>query len=91
MIASIRHRRLKRFFRTGDGRGISTDLHDRCRRRLDALDAAKRPEDMDLPGFNFHALRGRPKRYSVHVSGNWCITFEWNGTDAERVDLKDYH
>lgn len=47
--------------------------------------------DMHIPGFDFHGLQGKPKRYSVHVNGPWCITFEWVGNDARRVDLVQYH
>jgi len=46
---------------------------------------------MNVPGFRFHALRGRPLRYSVRVSGNWRITFEWEEGHLVRVDLEDYH
>jgi proteic killer suppression protein len=46
---------------------------------------------MNLPGFNFHRLRGRPVRYAVHVDGLWCLTFEWAVEDAVRVDLEQYH
>jgi len=60
--------------------------------RLDQLDAAVAPEDMNLPGFSFHALRGyRPTRYTVHVNGPWCITFEFDGADAVGVDFEQYH
>jgi proteic killer suppression protein len=60
--------------------------------RLDALDAAAAPEDKHLPGFDFHALKGhKPKRYTVHVNGPWCITFEFSDGDAWRVDLEQYH
>ena len=55
------------------------------------LDYASRPEDMNVPGFNFHALRGKPTRYSVHVSASWCITFEWEDGNPIRVHLEDYH
>jgi toxin HigB-1 len=59
---------------------------------LEALDAARRPKDMDVPGYDFHALRGfEPTRYSVHVNGHWCITFEFDEADALRVDLEQYH
>jgi proteic killer suppression protein len=44
-----------------------------------------------LPGFDFHPLRGRPQRYSVHVNGPWCITFEFDGEGADRVDFEQYH
>jgi proteic killer suppression protein len=47
---------------------------------------------MDVPGFNFHALQGhRPVRYTVHVNGPWCITFEFDAGDALRVDFEQYH
>jgi proteic killer suppression protein len=50
------------------------------------------PEEMNTPGFDFHALRGfKPTRYSVHVNGPWCITFEFEGGDACRIDFERYH
>jgi toxin HigB-1 len=58
---------------------------------LNAVDDAGRPEKLNLPGFNFHRLQGRPTRYTVHVNGRWCIRFEWEGEDAVRVDLEQYH
>jgi proteic killer suppression protein len=67
-------------------------LHRRILLRLDRLDASVGPEQMDLPGFDFHALRGfEPIRYTVHVNGPWCITFEFDGEDACRVDFEQYH
>ena len=63
----------------------------RVRVRLDALQAARRPEDMTLPGFKFHRLRGRPVRYTVHINGPWCVTFGWEGENAMAVDLEQYH
>lgn len=60
--------------------------------RLDALDAAAMPEDMNVPGWNFHALTGfDPRRFTVHVNGPWCITFEFEAGDAHRVDFEQYH
>lgn len=44
-----------------------------------------------VPGFDFHALRGKPQRYTIHVNGPWCITFEWQDGTALRVDLEQYH
>jgi toxin HigB-1 len=49
------------------------------------------PGDLNIPGFQFHPLRGKPLRYSVHVNGPWCITFEFHDGDAWRVDLENYH
>src|ERR1700683_4432875 len=86
MIRSFRNKGLERFFATGDGRRL------RCKIRLRALDDTSRPEDMNLPGFRFHALVGRDKgRYAVNASGNWRITFGWMESDAIDVDLEDYH
>jgi proteic killer suppression protein len=59
---------------------------------LDRLDAVVRPEDMNIPGFKFHQLSGdRKGTYAVTVSGNWRITFRFDGKDAVDVDLEDYH
>ncbi len=59
---------------------------------LDALDAAVKPSDLHLPGFDFHRLRGyRPPRYSIHINGPWCITFEFLEGEVERVNLEQYH
>jgi toxin HigB-1 len=56
------------------------------------LDAAMRPDEMNLPGYRFHRLKGdRAGTYAVTVSGNWRITFAFEGEDATRVDLEDYH
>ena len=71
---------------------IDAKLHHRILVRLDRLDAANRPEDMNLPGFDYHALQGyEPTRYTVHVNGPWCITFEFEDGDAFRVDFEQYH
>ena len=67
-------------------------MHRRLMIRLDALDAAARPEDMNIPGFDFHALRGfDPTRYTVHVNGPWCLTFAFDGADAVDLEFEQYH
>ena len=91
MIKSFQHKGLKGLFLTGQSAKVRADLQKRVLRRLDALNQAATLHDMNVPGFNFHSLRGRPKRYSVHVSGPWCITFEWIDSDAWRVALEQYH
>jgi proteic killer suppression protein len=56
------------------------------------LDSAIEPEDLNLPGMRFHALKGRDRgRYAVDASANWRITFGWDGRNAIDVDLEDYH
>ena len=57
---------------------------------LRALDAATRSEQLNLPGFYWHALQ-RGARWAIRVTGNWRITFGWDGADAVAVDLEDYH
>ena len=92
MIRNIRHKGLLRFFADDDSRGINSKHGARIERILDRLDAAIRPEDMNIPGYGFHGLQGfNPKRYAVSVSGNWRITFAFDGEDAVDVDLEDYH
>jgi proteic killer suppression protein len=92
MIRSFRHKGLKRFFTRGDYRGIPPQHAQRLERMLDRLDAAKQPEDMNLPGYDFHELKGRRKDvYSVSVSSNWRLTYRFDGEDATDVDLEDHH
>ncbi len=90
-IRSFRSKALSIFWRDGNASKVAPDLHDRLRVRLSALSESKKPSDMDVPGFDFHRLRGKPLRYTVHVNGPFCVTFEWDGEDAVRVDLDNYH
>jgi proteic killer suppression protein len=82
---------LKELFETGRSRKVMPQLQARVLRRLDRLNVAVAPAEMGLPGFDFHPLRGRPQRFTVHVNGPWCITFGWSGEDAIDVDLEQYH
>jgi proteic killer suppression protein len=91
MIRSFRHKGLKELFEKGSSARVQKTLQHRSLRRLDALDRATAAQDMNVPGFDFHALHGSPRRYTVHVNGPWCITFEFEEGDAFRVDLEQYH
>jgi proteic killer suppression protein len=91
VIKSFRHKGLRDLFLKGKSPKLRADLHARCLVRLDVLDHAEQLAEIDVPGFDFHRLRGKPKRFSVHVNGPWCITFEWIKGDALRVDLEQYH
>lgn len=92
MIRNFRHKGLDRFFRKSDRRGVDAKHADRIRRILDRLDAATRPEDMNLPGYKFHGLKGdRKGTFAVSVSGNRRITFGFVEGDATDVNLEDYH
>lgn len=92
MIRSFRSKSLADLWEKGRTAKIDVRMHQRILRRLDRLDVAARPEEMNLPGFDFHPLRGfKPTRFSVHVNGPWCITFEFADGDAFRVDFEQYH
>ena len=91
MIRTFKSRALAAMWNKGDALKVQADQVERVRRRLDALNAARKPEDMNIPGFQFHKLRGKPVRYTVHVNGPWCVTFGWDGEDAVQVDLEQYH
>ena len=91
MIKSFKHKGLSELFELGRTRRVRQDLQSRCLRRLDALDQADKLDDLNVPGIKFHGLQGLPKRYSMHVYGPWCITFEWVEGEALRVDLEQYH
>ncbi len=59
---------------------------------LQLLDAADKPEDMNLPGMYFHKLKGDLKNfYSLCVNGNWRIIFKFKEENVELVDYLDYH
>lgn len=92
MVRRIRHKGLRRFYEDDDPRGIPSVLRARIHRILTNLDVATRPRDLDLPGYVLHPLKGdRDGEWSVRVSGNWRITFRFDGLDVTDVDLEDYH
>jgi proteic killer suppression protein len=92
VIRSFKHKGLRLLWESDDPKGIISAHAAKCRRLLDVLDAATRPQGMALPGFDFHPLKGsRAGTYAVSVSGNWRITFGWANADAIDVDYVDYH
>jgi proteic killer suppression protein len=92
VIVSFRHRGLERFFIVGEKAGIRPEHASRLRLVLGRLAAATSPKDMDLPGLRLHPLKGRLKgRWSVTISGNWRVTFTFEGKDAALADYEDYH
>lgn len=92
MITTFRSKPLAELWETGKTAKIDAKMQKRILRRLDALDVATKPEDMRIPGFDFHPLKGfDPTRYSIHVNGPWCITFEMDNGDAHAVDFEQYH
>jgi proteic killer suppression protein len=92
VIRTFKHKGLAELWERGFSRRIDARLRERIFERLDALDTAAAPEEMNLPGFDFHGLSGfSPRRYTVHVNGPWCVTFAFDGMDAVLVDLEQYH
>ena len=92
MIRTFRHKGLRKLFEKDNHRKVPAQLAERIRRQLDALDAAKIVQDMNLPGFGLHALKGNRKgTWAIRVSGNWRITFSFKAGEAHDVDLEDYH
>jgi len=92
VILSYRHKGLKRFAETGSKAGIQPKHAERLRRLLTALNVASRPEDMNAPGNNLHALKGDlAGHWSVAVSGNWRLTFAFHEEDVIQLDYQDYH
>ncbi len=92
MIRSFRSRALRRLWEKDDVSKINPEWLPRVIILLDRLDASKLPDDMNLPGFDFHPLKGKNRgRYAVKVSANYRLTFDWDDEDATDVDLEDYH
>lgn len=80
------------FFTKGSYKGIPAQYGFRIERMLDRLDASKEANDMDLPGYKFHVLKGdRKGEFAISVTGNWRITYQFVGEDAMNVNLEDYH
>ena len=92
MLKKFKHKGLKDFFETGSQKGIQATHAKRLRLILIRLHSSQTPEDMDLPGFKLHALKGKFQGlYAVSVSGNWRVVFTFDGNDAVHIDYIDYH
>jgi proteic killer suppression protein len=92
VIRSFRHAGLEKFFTTGSKAGIQPAHARRLEEQLVTLNRAADPTDMNLPGWHLHTLKGElAGHWSVRVSGNWRMTFRFEGSDAILVDYRDYH
>jgi proteic killer suppression protein len=92
MIRSIHHKGLKRLYEDDDTRGVLAEHVVRLRDILARLDAATTVEEMDVPGFKLHALKGELKGFwAVTVRANWRVVFRFEDADARDVDYLDYH
>lgn len=92
MIKSFKSKALEKLFFKDDRSKVNQDHAAKLVRMLDRLDASTNPNDMDLPGYKLHELQGKHKGvWSAWISGNWRLTFEFEGNDAINVDYGDYH
>ena len=88
----FRHRRLRRFYESGQSRGLPTEHLPRIRKILDDLALAENPSEMNSPGLRLHRLSGNMRDYwSVRVSANWRIIFRFENDQAVDIDYVDYH
>ena len=92
MIISFRHKGLEAFYCTGSTKGIQAAHGAKLEMILVMLDAAAKPQELNLPALRLHPLKGDLKgHWSVSVSGNWRVTFRFVGADVELVNYQDYH
>ncbi|WP_070158144.1 type II toxin-antitoxin system RelE/ParE family toxin [Sphingobium phenoxybenzoativorans] len=92
-IESISHKGLRRFFKTGNARGLVGDA-GRLRKMLAFIDAAETLEELAAPpNFGLHELTGdRKGTWSMTVTRNWRLTFRIDeGGALIDMDLEDYH
>jgi proteic killer suppression protein len=92
VIRSFRHRGLKRLFEHGDPSKIRAEQVVRVTDVLGRLDTAVAVEDLNMPGYRLHRLKGELRGYwSVAISGNWRLVFRFESGHALDVDFIDYH
>ncbi|MCJ8272192.1 MAG: type II toxin-antitoxin system RelE/ParE family toxin [Psychrosphaera sp.] len=92
MIKSFKHKGLKKFFETGSTAGIQAKHQRKLRMQLAAIDTAATIDDVDLPGFKLHPLKGdRDGVWSITINGNWRVTFEYVNGNAYILNYEDYH
>ena len=93
MIKTFQHKGLKAFFETGSMAGIQAVHAPRLAAMLRRLNEIPDARGMSVPGWGLHPLQGRELKghFSVKVSGNWRMTFKFDGTDAVLVNYQDNH
>jgi proteic killer suppression protein len=92
VIKSFRHKGIERYFKSGSKAGIQSQHARKLRRQLAQLEAANSHQDMNMPGWRLHGLKGELRgHWAIWVDGNWRLTFAFEGEDAVLVDYQDYH
>ena len=92
MIISFQHKGLRKFYETGSKQGIIARHETKLQMILAALEIAETAEELNLPAFSLHPLKGDLHDYwSIKVNGNWRVIFRFTGDDVELLDYLDYH
>lgn len=92
MIKGFLHKGVERFFTTGSKAGIQPVHAHKLRLQLAALNRARKPEDMGVPGWKLYPLKGKlAGHWALWVDANWRLTFAFEGEDVILVDYQDYH
>jgi toxin HigB-1 len=92
MITGFRHKGLRLLYESGSARGVNAAHAQKLLSILAALDAAAQPDELALPSYRLHPLKGAMQgHWSIWVNGNWRVTFRFVGSDVELVDYVDYH
>ncbi len=92
MIKSFKHKGLRLFYETGSTKGIQAKHSEKLRTQLAALDTAFEIDDLDIPGYQLHPLKGNRKgTWAISVSGNWRLTFEFIDGTVYILNYEDYH
>ena len=91
VIVSFRHKGLEQLYRTGSKKGVQTAHVPKLLRILSLLDVAQAADDLNIPSFRTHPLKGElAGHWSIWVNGNWRVTFRFVDSDVELVDYQDY-
>lgn len=92
MITGFQHKGLEAFYKTGTTRDIQAAHAAKLSHILALLDVAASPDDLNIPSFRLHQLKGELNgHWSFRVNGNWRVTFRFIGVDVELVNYVDYH
>ena len=92
VIVGFRHKGLERRYRDGSKKGAQAAHGPKLLRILSALDVAQAPDDLAIPSFRTHLLKGDLAGHrSIWVNGNWRVTFRFLENDVELVDYQEYH
>lgn len=92
MILSFNHKGLEQLYLSGSTKGVNQEHVPKLLRVMKSLDYARSINDLNVPGFRTHRLKGSMTGYlSIWISGNWRVIFKFSGSNVELVDYTDYH